>query len=94
MTLEFSVIACFIALKTKVTMKVARRGGVSGCSRKGKTVKRMLQPTGGMATSAAQSTYIFLILKRSEDYFLALVYLAAGAQCARNRGGDARRLGL
>ena len=68
--------------------------GSADAAEKGRRVKRMLQPTGGMATSAAQSTYIFLILKRSEDYFLALVYLAAGAQCARNRGGDARRLGL
>jgi hypothetical protein len=37
--LEFSVVAGFVSLKTKVNIEVARRGGVSGCSRKGKTGK-------------------------------------------------------
>lgn len=57
-------------------------------------VKRMLQQTGKVAASATQSTYIFLQRERSEDYFLALVYLAAGAHSARNRRGNLRRRDL
>lgn len=56
--------------------------GSADAAGKRRLVKIMLQPTGKVTASAAQSTYIFLQLKRSEDHFLALVYLAAGAQSA------------
>jgi hypothetical protein len=54
----------------------------------------MLQRTGKVAASATQSTYIFLQRESSEDYFLTLVNLAAGAHSARNRGFNPARLDM